>query len=158
MTTRKRKAQKVKPTRYTITKLSSVRHAREIASLVAEGFSREDDGTRASAFIGVTWWGVFTSSGQLIGVGGMLQSAIEEDTFYLNRSYIQPEHRGHGLQRKLIKARVARAKELKGAFATSDTFNSPHSTNNLLGCGFRAYSPAEPWRGTDGTVYWRVRL
>lgn len=154
---RNRKASKPKAIRYTIVKLNGVQYASEIAMLLQEGFPLNDDGTRATAFIGTTWWGCF-ADGQLIGVAGMLHSAIEDNTFYLNRSYIQPDHRGHGLQRKLIKARVDRAKELKGSWATSDTFNSPYSSNNLIACGFRAYEPQDAWRGNTGTMYWRVRL
>lgn len=157
MTTRKRKPVKVKPVRYTIVKLAGVAHAVEIGMLLAEGFPMNDDGTRATAFIGTTWWGCF-ADGQLIGIAGMLPSAIEDDTFYLNRSYIQPEHRGHGLQKKLIKARVDRAREMGGKFVTSDTCDSPYSSNNLIACGFRAYAPKDPWRGATGTMYWRVKL
>lgn len=151
-----RKKPKAKRPQYRIEKLNGVTYANEIAAMLSE-FSG-DAGSRATTFIGVTWWGAFEkSSGQLVGVAGMLQSAIEDDTFYLNRSRVSPEHRGYGLQRRLIKARVDRARELGGEYATSDTYMNPPSTNNLIACGFKAYQPKDPWRG-EGTVYWRLKL
>jgi GNAT superfamily N-acetyltransferase len=143
---------------YIVKKLEGVIHADTIAALFA-GDGWGDAGTRATTFIGVTWWGAFEKGHEedLVGVAGMCHSAIEEGTFYLNRSYVVPEHRGRGLQKKLIMARVARARELGGTAVTSDTYNNPPSTNNLIACGFRAYAPKDPWRG-DGTVYWRLVL
>lgn len=158
----KRKSTKPKPHRkpqYSIVKLNGVACAEAISSLLIEGFG-PDAGGRPTVFIGTTFWGAYEKgTGKLVGVAGMVHSAIEVDSFYLNRSYVLPEHRGHGLQRRLIKARVDRAREMGGKTCTSDTYNVPASTNNLIACGFRAYAPEQPWRsGDDGVVYWRLAL
>lgn len=144
--------------RYSIRQLNAVEYATEIMVMLAPIFSPESNAP--TAFIGVSWWGAFATDANgelLVGVGGMCHSAIEEDTFYLNRSAVLKDHRGHGLQRKLIQARVQRAKEMKGLAVTSDTYDNPHSANNLISCGFRAYQPAQPWRA-EGSMYWRLKL
>lgn len=153
-----KKATPKKP-RYVIRKVDPIVHAEDITTMLREGFG-EDAGGRSTAFIGMAWWVAFeVSSGVELPVGcaSMCHSAIEEGTFYLARAFVASEHRGYGLQRKLIKARVARAKELKGTHASSDTYDNPQSTNNLIACGFRCYRPVSPWR-SGGTSYWRVAL
>lgn len=66
-------------------------------------------------------------------------------------------NRGHGLQRRLIQKRIALARSLGLAFLYSTTFDNPVSSNNLLACGFRMYTPTSPW-GARGTNYWILRF
>lgn len=154
-----RKKPTPKKRRYVVKQVNAVEYAETIAQLLSYGFDQASQGP--TAFIGTSWWIAFEvlEGGILepVGCGGMLHSAIEENTFYLNRSYVDKEHRGHGLQRSLIKARVARARELGGVYATSDTYDNPHSANNLIACGFRAYNPESRWRA-PATMYWRLAL
>lgn len=148
-----------KKTRYVIRKVDPIAYADTIAGMLASHFSN-DSGTRPTAFIGMSWWIAFSlvdGMEEPVGVAGMCHSALEEGTFYLSRSCVEPGHRGNGLQRKLIKARVERAKEMKGTACTSDTYENPPSTNNLIASGFRAYMPSSKWRG-EGTSYWRLTL
>lgn len=156
---RSRKAKRKSKPRYVIRKVDPIAYADTIAIMLAHHFNN-DAGTRPTTFIGMSWWIAFEVSGGAeapVGVAGMCHSAIEEGTFYLGRCCVDIEHRGHGLQRKLIMARVARARELGGSAATSDTYCNPPSTNNLIACGFRAYKPESEWRG-EGTSYWRLVL
>lgn len=158
MASRKAKKAQKKP-RYVVRRVDPIMHAETIAHMLATHFSG-DAGTRPTTFIGMTWWIAFEVVDGLeiaAGCAGMCHSAIEEGTFYLGRCCVEPPHRGHGLQRKLILARVARARELKGVACTSDTNDNPPSTNNLIAVGFRAYRPGYQWRG-EGTVYWRLPL
>ena len=118
----------------------------------------EEFGPRATAYIGTQWFGAFNSAGDLVGVGGALVSMIEPCTVYLNRSYVEPAWRGLGLQRKLITARIAWARSLKDIkTVTTDTYEVPASTNNLIACGFRAYEPKQKWRG-EGATYWKLEI
>lgn len=156
----KTKNRRRKPSKahYVIRKVDPVQHAEDIQRLLRVGFSLEASGP--TAFLGVSFWLAYCVKDgfeEAVGVAGMCHSAIEEGSFYLNRSAVHGDHRGHGLQRALIKARVQRARELKGTFATSDTYDNPHSANNLIGCGFRAYKPEVSWR-IEGTMYWRLAL
>lgn len=158
MATRK-KPSKPKRVRYVVRKVDPIAHADDIASILAANFG-SDAGIRPTTFIGMSWWIAFAVKDGLeepVAVAGMCHSALEEGTFYLNRSCVMAEHRGNGLQKKLIMARVARAKELKGTYATSDSFENPPSANNLINCGFRAYNPQARWR-IEGSMYWRLKL
>lgn len=150
---------KPKKPRYVVRKVDPIAHAEDIAGILAANFG-SDAGIRPTTFIGMSWWIAFAVVDGLeepVAVAGMCHSALEEGTFYLNRSCVMAPHRGNGLQKKLIMARVARAKELKGTYATSDSFENPPSANNLINCGFRAYWPASKWR-IEGSMYWRLKL
>ena len=130
-----------------------MKYASQIAALVGEAF--EDSPT---AYIGTMWWLAFhKETGEVVGFAGMLRSTIEEGTFYLNRAGVVEGHRGHGLQRKLIQARVNMARELGGVACTSDTWDNPHSANNLIAEGFKAYRPKRRWRA-EGSMYWKKVL
>jgi len=158
MATRK-KPKKPKPTRYVVRKVDPIAYAEEIARMMATGFNN-GAGDRPTTFIGMAWWVAFAvvdGVEQPVGCASMCHSMYEEGSFYLARAFVEADHRGQGLQRKLIQARVARAKELKGTHVSSDTYDNPPSTNNLIACGFRAYRPASQWRG-EGTMYWRLKL
>lgn len=156
---KKKRVAKLKRRRYVIRKVDPIAYGDDIAQMMASGFQNEA-GTRPTTFIGMSWWIAFemVDGAELIaGCASMCHSAIEEGSFYLARAYVLPDHRGEGLQRKLIKARVDRAIELKGTHVTSDTYDNPPSTNNLIASGFRCYRPVSPWRG-EGTNYWKLVL
>lgn len=151
---------RTRPPRYIIRHVAGPDYAEVIGKLLAESFGTAELGP--TAFIGTSWWLAFhvQPSGEeiAVGVAGMLKSCIEADTYYLNRSCIQADHRGRGLQHKLILSRIAEARRLKGKFCTADTWDNPHSANNLIACGFRAYRPeATAWR-CEGAMYWRLSL
>jgi GNAT superfamily N-acetyltransferase len=159
MTRRKAKRKAPPKPRYVVRKLDPIEFAPDIERIIGGHFSA-GSGERPTAFIGMAWWGAFNVTGgidEIVGVASMCHSAVEEGSFYLARCAVTADHRGHGLQRMLIKARVARAVELKGTHCSSDTYENPASTNNLIACGFRAYKPVQVWRG-EGTMYWRLLL
>lgn len=140
------------PTGY---RLRMIHPAAQYAGTIAK-FQAQFFEERPTAYIGAEWWLVF-HNGKPVAFAGMLASTVESGSMYLNRSGVLAEHRGKGLQVALIKARLKRAKQLGAKWATSDTYDNPHSSNNLIACGFRAYRPEHPWR-SEGTMYWRRRL
>jgi len=82
---------------------------------------------------------------------------LSQDSFhcYLCRAGVVPEFRGQGLQRRLIQARIRKARSLGFTSLVSDTVpNNPVSNNNLIACGFRMFTTAKPWCGEDGACYW----
>lgn len=99
-----------------------------------------------------TWWLVYFD-GEPVGFAGMKPARTDRNAVYLSRSGVLPGHRGKGLQKRLIRARLAEAKRQGRTRAITTTFENPPSANNLIATGFRQYSPAEPW-GPDGTAYW----
>lgn len=73
---------------------------------------------------------------------------------YLTRAGVTPSARGHGLQRRLIRARVRWAREqgARGVY-TYTSREGIYSANNLIREGFTLWTPARPW-GLAGALYW----
>jgi len=87
------------------------------------------------------------------------KARFTKKTGLLTRSGVLNSHRGHGLQRDLIAARIAKAQTLKFTELRSTTYDNPHSSNNLIASGFRMFRPeaGTSW-GCEGTNYWRLNL
>lgn len=103
-----------------------------------------------------TWW-IAYHDGQVAGFAGLVPSSRWLETGYLCRAGVLPEHRGRGLQKKLIKVRIAHARRLGWRWLLTDTRQNPPSANSLIACGFKMYDPAHPW-GFKDSVYWRRKI
>lgn len=82
---------------------------------------------------------------------------ISPGTFMLTRAATRPEHRGRGLQQRLIRARVALAKRLGcKRVVTYTSADNAASMRALIRTGFLPYvaKPLEFWMGY-GWVHWR---
>jgi GNAT superfamily N-acetyltransferase len=103
------------------------------------------------------WWLVNDHTGGSVAFGGLRVSKTEGGA-YLCRAGVHPQVRGNGLQTRLIQAREKWARKQGLRFLVTDTiFGNNHSVNNLISCGFRAYSPITPW-GHETNSYWRKEL
>ena len=102
-----------------------------------------------------TWW-LAEVDGQVAGFGGVSPSSRWKDCGYLERSGVLPEFRGHGLQKRLIRVRIAHAKRTGLNWLVTDTRDNPASSNSLIACGFRLYRPSVPWALKD-SLYWRLK-
>jgi GNAT superfamily N-acetyltransferase len=76
---------------------------------------------------------------------------------YLCRAGVLPAHRGQGLQKRLIRARIQVAKEKGMNWLVTDTNDNPASGNSLIACGFKLFEPTVPW-AANGAIYWRMKL
>lgn len=77
---------------------------------------------------------------------------------YLARSGVYENHRGKGLQRKLIRVREAYARKLGLTHMVCDTSRANlASSNSLIACGYKLYTPLQPWAFADGN-YWIRKL
>ena len=103
------------------------------------------------------WWIVYTDENEAVGFAAMKQSAQFTDCVFFHRSGVCEEHTGNGLQKRLIKARMRKAKHMGFNWAVSDTTLNPASSNSLIACNFRIYQPSKPW-GWKHTNYWRLKL
>lgn len=86
---------------------------------------------------------------------------LEEDgSLFMNSAGVLLEHRGQGLQKRLIRARCRWAKRHAPtkAVVTYTVTSNARSANSLIGCGFRQYVPAVPWFAGDDCVYWVKKL
>ena len=101
------------------------------------------------------WWLVFSKDAP-VGFAGMKETT-HGGAGYLCRAGVLRAHRGHGLQRKLIRVRERQAVANGWTQCCSDTSDNPISANNLIACGYRIFNPAKPW-GFRHTIYWRRTL
>lgn len=103
-------------------------------------------------FEGSRWWVVEDEDGHAVGFSGLRH--MYGDRVFLCRSGVRVEHRGHGLQRRMIRVRerAARAQDMKRVVTYTDK-NNVHSSNNLIACGYQLYRPADEW-GCAHALYW----
>lgn len=107
---------------------------------------------------GAVWWIVrHDDTGDIIGFAALFPSSTHGSHVIMERAGVLPEHRGKGLQKRLIQVRLQEARRLGATVVTSWTYNNPTSANNLIDAGFRTFKPSEPW-GADGAVYFRLKL
>lgn len=103
------------------------------------------------------WWIVTDWTDKPVAFAG-LHLLVDPLRGYLYRVGVSPDHRGHGLQRKLIAVRVAKARSVGCVSVVSDTVNwNVHSSNNLIASGFRLFKPKKKWAFKDG-LYWQRTL
>jgi GNAT superfamily N-acetyltransferase len=103
------------------------------------------------------WWITYDALNLPCAFGGLVRSVRWSNVGYLCRSGVLPSHRGHGIQKKLIRARIRQAKALGWEWLITDTYFNPASSNSLISCGFKLYEPSKPW-GVKETLYWRFNL
>lgn len=102
------------------------------------------------------WWIAYDGTTP-VGYCGIRQSSQWDNVGYMNRAGVTEHARGMGLQKRLIKVRVAYAKRQGWICVITDTTKNPASANSLIGCGFRMYEPQRPWSYRDA-CYWRKYL
>jgi len=103
------------------------------------------------------WWVAYSESGVPVGFAGVVPSQRWGDCMYLCRAGVLPAHRGQGLQKRFIRARIKLAKEKNMNWLVTDTNDNPASANSLISCGFKMFDPSVPW-AAKGAVYWRLKL
>ncbi len=103
------------------------------------------------------WWWIAYDGDRPVGFASMDASTQWSDCVYLSRCGVIETARGHGLQKRLIRARIRKARALGMCWAITDTYENPESGNSLIRCGFRLYQPTRPW-GAEGVNYWRRGL
>ena len=103
------------------------------------------------------WWIAIDEHGVPQGFASVHGGQQFSDCAYLSRAGVMPEAWGKGLQRRLIRARVAYARKAGFRWAITDTTCNPRSANNLIACGFRTWAPHNPW-ALDYSTYWSKKL
>lgn len=102
------------------------------------------------------WWIVYDGKTP-VGYAGLKPSNRIVAAGYLCRVGVLPDHRGCGLQARLIRARLRAARKKGWHTVYSDTYNNLPSANNLIRAGFRLYWPEVPWSYV-GALYWKKSL
>jgi GNAT superfamily N-acetyltransferase len=113
------------------------------------------DGSRIKTD-GAEWWIAYYYR-EPVGYAGIRPSSSFYDAGYLCRAGVLPDHRGNGLQKKLIRTRIKYAKRQGWTVLRTDTRDNPESSNSLISCGFKLFSPSRPWAFKD-SLYWIRRI
>ena len=104
------------------------------------------------------WWIARDEEDDPVAFAALWASVRHLDTGYLARSGVIPEHRGQGLQARLIRCRELHARGLGWQSMISDTVEGNiTSANNLIKAGYKLWLPPERW-ATSGSLYWRKVL
>ncbi len=102
------------------------------------------------------WWLVFFG-GEAVGFAGMVPMSPFPDIGYLKRCYVAPDHHGHGLQYRLMVARIAKARQLCWTHIVSEcSADNSYSANNFRRAGFELCEPEQPW--AKDALYWKKEL
>jgi len=102
------------------------------------------------------WWLTWLAD-ECVGYAGLRASRQWAETGYLCRAAVAPKHRGNGLQKRMIRARLAHAKRIGWTHCVTDTVENPASSNSLIATGFKLYEPAKPW-AFKNSLYWIRKL
>lgn len=92
-----------------------------------------------------------------MGFGAIRPLPREPGVWYLARAGVLPKARGHGLQLRLIRARVKGAKAAGAkAIITDCTNRNAASARSLIKAGFKPYWPQAPW-AMRHSIYWKLQ-
>ena len=105
------------------------------------------------------WWVVWRGKEPVAYAGlRVCQNSCNKGLGFLSRAGVLREHRGRGLQRRLIRARETEARQLglKEVLTYVALWNCA-SLNSLIASGYKFYRPADKWAGRE-SVYLRKCL
>jgi GNAT superfamily N-acetyltransferase len=98
------------------------------------------------------WWLVH-GAGQIVGFAGLTQFTPFPGIGYLKRAAVLPEHRGRGLQSRLIEIRIEKAKSIGWTHIVSSCeISNISSANNFIRSGFVLCRPERPWE--KDSLFW----
>ena len=103
------------------------------------------------------WWIAYAENGKPVGFAGLVRSTKWTDTGYLCRAGVMDGYTGHGIQKRLISARITQARKLGWNWLITDTTKNPASSNSLINAGFKIYQPANPWSFRNA-IYWKYKV
>lgn len=100
----------------------------------------------------IEWWVARAADGRPVAYAGARGMQTVAGGCWLSRCAVLSEAQGHGLQRRLIRVRLAWARRagLTEAYTYTVPANAP-SMNNLIRCGFETY--VDEYCGYS-MVYW----
>lgn len=102
------------------------------------------------------WWIVYYK-GDPVAFAGIVPSTIGDGVGYLKRSGVLPDHRGRGLQRRLLRVRERHAVSNGWHRVVTDTTDNVPSANNMIRAGYRLFDPKPRW-AFEHSLYWTKNL
>jgi GNAT superfamily N-acetyltransferase len=125
-----------------------------IVALDAACFGRHD--APALSDNAGAWWVAFAGK-MPAGYCGVKKSSTGANYGYLCRAGVLPDYRGNGLQKQMIRRRIAYARAQEWTMLVTDTHDNVSSANSLIACGFSLYNPPVKWAFST-SLYWRKFL
>jgi GNAT superfamily N-acetyltransferase len=114
------------------------------------------DGASIPAFDWGHWWLAYYET-MPVAFAGVIPSTRATSAGYLSRVGVLKQHRGHGLQLRLMRTLESRARLNGWRSIVSDTTENLVSANNFFRAGYRLYQPQTPWAWPN-TLYWRKSI
>lgn len=102
------------------------------------------------------WWLAYLDK-EPVGFAGLMPSKQYHGVGYFKRAGIDPKHRGNGLQIRLMRVRIHKARKLGYTHIVSECTGTPYSANNFIRAGFKIYQPRKPWAFKE-SIYWILAL
>lgn len=103
------------------------------------------------------WWLAYLDK-EVVGFAGSVPFIPFPRVGYFKRVAILPEHRGHGLQTRMITASVACAKHRTDwtTMVSSCHFENYASANSFISAGWKLCEVERPWE--PESLFWRITL
>lgn len=103
------------------------------------------------------WWLVHCGI-ELVGFTGVIPFIPFSRAGYYKRAAVLKEHRGQGLQRKMMAVREAKARaDTDWTYVYSDcNYQNVASANNFIRAGFLLVEVERPWE--PNALFWRKKL
>jgi GNAT superfamily N-acetyltransferase len=102
------------------------------------------------------WWLAYCGK-EPVAFAGVVPSKRYNNTGYLKRAGVVPEHRGHGLQLRFFRVREIKARKVGWEWLISECTDTIHSANNFIRAGYLMFEPVERW-AFQNSLYWRKKL
>ena len=106
------------------------------------------------------WWWLCYRDYDPVGFCGLektIDRVYGNDLGYLCRSGVREDHRGKGLQLRMIRVRERKAREVGCTAMLTDTNDNPKSGNTLIRAGYKLFVPTKPW-AMKTSLYWKKEL
>lgn len=98
------------------------------------------------------WWLAYLDK-EPTAFAGIVKSTHVRSAYYFSRVGVLRAHRGHGLQRRLMRALETKAYRIGSQRIVSDTTDNIPSANNFIAAGYWMFQPDWPW-SFPHSVYW----
>lgn len=104
------------------------------------------------------WWILFYNR-KPVAFAGIHPSNGYMKTVYLCRVAVSYYYRGMSFQKKLILVREKWARQHRYEWVITDSApDNPASSNSLINCGYKLWTPARGWALYRPALYWRKKL
>lgn len=104
--------------------------------------------------VGSYWWLAYMDDEPIAFAGLTPYDYITKPAAFLSRAGVLPKARGHGIQKRLIRARERTAKkDGYNRVITYTSYDNIISANNLIKCGYLLYTPNNLWGVKNGLYF-----